>query len=86
MHLIVIRSIVAINSDCWMCVCVQAKQTTVSEQKKAERQSVFQPPPVSVDKGHSQQDESEGGVEKVDVSAMKKKFSKALKKVSGGCV
>ncbi len=69
-----------------MCVCVQAKQTTVSEQKKAERQSVFQPPPVSVDKGRSQQDESEGGVEKVDVSAMKKKFSKALKKVSGGCV
>ena len=62
--------------------CVQAKQTTVSEQRRAERQSVFQPPAASVDKGRGQQDESEGGVEEVDVSAMKKKFSKALKKVS----
>ncbi len=61
---------------------MQAKQTTVSEQRRAERQSVFQPPAASVDKGRGQQDESEGGVEEVDVSAMKKKFSKALKKVS----
>ncbi|XP_064404467.1 uncharacterized protein LOC135349787 [Halichondria panicea] len=28
---------------------IKVKQATVSEQRKAERQSVFQPPPVSVD-------------------------------------
>ena len=61
---------------------MQAKQAVVSEQRKAKRQSVFQPPVTGADR-QSQGAESvaDGEREEVDLSAMKKKFSKALNKV-----
>ncbi len=61
---------------------LQAKQTTVSEERKAKRQSVFQPPvSEAVGRSHGAGSGSEEPEDKVDLSAMKKKFSKALNKV-----
>lgn len=60
---------------------MQAKQTAVSEERKTKRQSVFQPP-VTSGRVQGAGSDSEGRGEEVDLSAMKKKFSKALNKVT----
>ena len=67
-------------------MCIQAKQAAITEQRRAERQSAFQPP-APAGEGASKGNKLSGVStkekgEEVDVPVMKKKFSKALKKVS----